>query len=216
MDAAVAPRDALLDEKISEPPKQFQYRYDKKFPAIMIYVVHAHPYPRHSRACKALLAAVGDFPDLETRSLYDAYPDFDIDVAAEQAALARADLIVWLHPVYWYSVPALLKQWFEAVLQRGWAYGKDGSALRGKDCLWAAAAGGDDDAYSAEGMHAQPFDRFVPPIEQTARFCGMNWLPPFILQGAPQVSDADIATAAADFRARLEAWERNRIAGEAA
>ena len=106
----------------------------------MVLILYAHPYPQHSRAGKALLDAVGDLPGLETRSLYDLYPDFDIDVAAEQAALTRAELVVWLHPVYWYSVPSMLKHWFDVVLLRGWAYGKEGNALRGKRCLWAAEA----------------------------------------------------------------------------
>ncbi|WP_294260770.1 NAD(P)H-dependent oxidoreductase [Propionivibrio sp.] len=75
----------------------------------MILIVRAHPYPQRSRAGRALLEAVHDLPDLEVRSLYDLYPDFDIDVAAEQAALARADLVVWLHPIYWYSAPAMLE-----------------------------------------------------------------------------------------------------------
>ena len=171
----------------------------------MILVLYAHPYPQHSRACRALLNAVVDLPDLETRSLYDLYPDFDIDVAAEQAALGRADLIVWLHPIYWYSVPSMLKHWFDVVLARGWAYGKDGNALHGKQCLWVVSAGGDEESYSAEGMHQQPFEKFAPPIEQTARFCGMKWQAPLVLHGAHEVGDAELAAQAENFRARLMA-----------
>ena len=174
-----------------------------QYVAVMILVLYAHPYPQHSRACKALLSAVTDLPGLEVRSLYDLYPDFDIDVAAEQAALSRADLVVWLHPVYWYSVPSMLKHWFDVVLLRGWAYGKGGDALRGKQCLWVASAGGDENSYSPDGMHGQPFENFIPPIEQTARFCGMTWQAPIVLYGAHVVSDATIALAAKNFRARL-------------
>ena len=90
-----------------------------------------------------MLAAVRDLPDMEVRSLYDLYPDFDIDVATEQAALVRADRVVWLHPVYWYSVPSMLKHWFDVVLLRGFAYGDGGTALAGKPCLWVPTAGGD-------------------------------------------------------------------------
>ena len=169
----------------------------------MILVLYAHPYPQHSRACRALLNAVVDLPELETRSLYDLYPDFDIDVAAEQAALARADLIVWLHPIYWYSVPSMLKHWFDVVLARGWAYGKDGNALHGKQCLWVVSAGGDEASYSADGMHQQTFEKFAPPIEQTARFCGMKWQSPMVLHGAHEVGDAELAAQAENFRARL-------------
>lgn len=169
----------------------------------MILILYAHPYPQHSRACRALLDAVTDLPGLETRSLYDLYPDFDIDVAAEQAALSRADLVVWLHPIYWYSVPSMLKHWFDVVLLRGWAYGKDGTALQGKRCLWVVSTGGDVDSYSAAGMHQQPFEKFVPPIEQTARFCGMTWQTPIVVHGAHVVSDGELAAAAGNFRARL-------------
>jgi glutathione-regulated potassium-efflux system ancillary protein KefF len=75
-------------------------------------------------------------------SLYDLYPDFDIDVDAEQAALKHADLVVWMHPIYWYSVPAMLKHWFDVVLLRGWAYGEGGGTAGqtlplGDDDWWA-------------------------------------------------------------------------------
>ena len=179
---------------------------------IMILVLYAHPYPQHSRACKALLNAVSALPGLETRSLYDLYPDFDIDVAAEQAALTRAGLVVWLHPVYWYSTPSMLKHWFDVVLARGWAYGKDGNALRGKHCLWAVSTGGDAESYSGTGMHEQSFEKFVPPIEQTARFCGMEWQAPIVLHGAHEVSDAEIAAAAEHFRVRLLGWKQPNVA----
>ena len=185
----------------------------------MILVIHVHPYPRHSRAVQVLVAAARELPEVEIRSLYDLYPDFDIDVVAEQAALLRADLVVWLHPVYWYSVPALLKHWFDVVLLRGWAYGgqgdgeQTGTALRGKDCMWAVTTGGDSVAYSPVGMHQRSFDEFVAPIEQTARFCGMNWLSPHILYGAHLVSDEAIAASATDFRQRLVDWQSNKSDG---
>ena len=182
----------------------------------MILVIHAHPYPQHSRAGKALLEAVRGLPGVEVRSLYDLYPDFDIDVTAEQQALKAAELVVWLHPIYWYSVPALLKHWFDVVLLRGWAYGKDGIALRGKACLWVPTPGGDAAAYSATGLHAQPFENFIHSIEQTARFCGMTWEEPLVVHGAHKVSDSDIAAAAQQFRARLVAWTAAQNAGDAA
>ena len=178
----------------------------------MILIIHAHPYPRHSRAGAALLSAVREMPDVELRSLYDLYPDFDIDIAAEQAALLRAELVVWLHPMYWYSAPAMLKHWFDVVLARGWAYGDGPMALAGKSCLWVPTTGGDTAAYSAEGIHQQPIENFIAPIEQTARFCAMVWEAPLIVQGAHKISDAELATAAAFFRTRLTDWATARNA----
>ena len=171
----------------------------------MILLLYAHPYPGHSRACRVLLDAVCGLDAVEVRSLYDLYPDFDIDVAAEQAALVRADLVVWLHPLYWYSVPSLLKHWFETVLVRGWAYGQEGNVLRGKHCLWVTTTGGDESAYSPAGMHEQPFENFVAPIEQTARFCGMQWQVPLVVHGAHTVAEDHLRAKAQEFRARLVA-----------
>lgn len=177
-----------------------------------IVVILAHPYPRMSRACAALAAAVRGLPALELRSLYERYPDFDIDAGEEQAALARAGLVVWLHPMHWYGMPGLLKVWMDAVLVKGWAFGAGGSALAGKDCLWAVTTGGDDHAFSAEGRHRRPFADFVAPVEQTARFCGMRWLEPFAVHGAHEVDDASIAASAARFRELLDAWRAGRTA----
>lgn len=174
----------------------------------MVLLIHAHPYPSHSRAGRALLSVARDVSGVAVRSLYDLYPQFDIDVPAEQAALSAADVIVWLHPIYWYSVPGLLKHWFDVVLARGWAYGKGGNALRGKQCLWAATTGGDELAYTSEGLHKTPFPAFHTPIEMTARFCGMEWLEPFIVHGAHTVSDPELQKAAHAFSARLEALTR--------
>jgi glutathione-regulated potassium-efflux system ancillary protein KefF len=172
----------------------------------MICVIFAHPYHTRSRANRALLDTLRTVPEVEVRSLYDLYPDFDIDQSAEQEALSRARLIVWMHPVYWYSVPGLLKHWFDKVLAQGWAYGEGGNALRGKHCLWVATTGGDDEAYSRTGVHEQPFANFIAPIEETARFCGMRWETPFIVHGAHVLSDADLKEQARRLAARLKAW----------
>jgi glutathione-regulated potassium-efflux system ancillary protein KefF len=154
-------------------------------------VIHAHPSPRHSVAVRAMQQTMERAPDTTVRSLYQLYPDFDIDVPAEQAALVQADLVVWLAPVYWYSVPALLKHWFDQVLAHGWAFGPGGAALRGKVAWWVASAGGSLADYAPGGVHQRPFADFVAPIEQTARFCGMRWLPPHIQYGQREAAGTD-------------------------
>ncbi len=171
----------------------------------MLTLIFAHPYPDRSRANRALLEAVQDMPGLAVRSLYDLYPAFDIDIEAEQTALSAAHTIVWQHPMYWYSVPGLLKHWFDKVLARGWAYGEGGTALQGKRCLWVTTTGGDDQAFHPGGMHAHPLAAFVPPIEQTARFCGMAWLEPLVVRGAHKVSRSELNAQGAVYRRRLEA-----------
>jgi glutathione-regulated potassium-efflux system ancillary protein KefF len=170
----------------------------------MVLVIQAHPYPDKSRASRALSRAIEDVPGVERRSLYDLYPDFSIDVPSEQAALLRASTIVWQHPIYWYSAPALLKLWFEKVLLVGWAYGRGGTALHGKKCLWVPTTGADDRGYSEQGEHAFPFEAFTPVVQQTARFCGMTWLEPLVLHGAHRITAEELRAFALRYRARLE------------
>jgi len=174
----------------------------------MVLVIYAHPYPRRSRACAALLAAVRDIPGLEVRTLYDLYPDFDIDVAAEQAALERASLVVWLHPLYWYTVPGMMKHWFDAVLLGGWAHGDGGAALQGKEVIWATTTG-DVEKYALTGAHAHRFEAFVPVVEQTARYCHMKWLEPFVVHDSHELTDEILVQAGQRLRARIEAHVRH-------
>lgn len=46
---------------------------------------------------------------------------------------------MWLHPLYWYGVPGLLKHWRDTVLVKGWAYGEGGGALLAMGLGWKAA-----------------------------------------------------------------------------
>ena len=171
-----------------------------------ICVSHAHPYPRKSHTNRTLADAIRALPGVDLRSLYERYPDFDVDVAAEQHALGAARLVVWMHPVYWYSVPGLLKHWFDKVLAFGWAYGNGSAALAGKHCLWVPSTGGDEETYTPSGMHAHPFVDYTPVIEQTARFCGMHWETPHVIHGADRIDDAQLAQHVATLTARLASW----------
>lgn len=166
-------------------------------------VLFAHPYPDRSRAGEKLFAALSGLHGVVRHSLYDRYPSFAIDVPHEQELLVRASAIVFQHPIYWYSVPGLLKHWMDKVLVRGFAYGER-YALAGKRCLWVPSAGGDEQAYSNEGVHARPFADFTPPIEQLARFCRMEWQEPLVVGGAHRVSDEELDRLAAEYRRRVQ------------
>ena len=149
-----------------------------------IYLLAAHPDWRESRVNRLLLAAARTMPAVQVQDLYASYPDYDIDVPAEQALAAAARLIVLLHPVQWYSMPALLKLWLDEVLTHGWAYGPGGKALQGKDLWLVATTGGPESSYHPQGYNRYFFDAFLPPYEQTAALCGMRFLPPLLLHGA--------------------------------
>ena len=176
-----------------------------------ILIVAAHPQLDHSRVTRRLMQAAEQAAPgrVEVRDLYARYPDYFIDVAAEQTALQQARLMVWLHPVQWYAMPALMKLWLDEVFAFGWAYGPGGQALRGKDLWLAASTGGTEAAYRPDGYNRYFFDAFMHPHEQTAALVGMRWLPPLVLHGAHRVSEAALAAHAEVFAQRLRdypAW----------
>lgn len=171
-----------------------------------VYVLAAHPDWRESRVNRRLRDAALDTPGVRVRDLYRSYPDFDIDVPAEQAAARAARLLVLLHPVQWYSMPALLKLWLDEVLTHGWAYGQGGDALRGRDLWLVATTGGPESSYHPQGYNRYFFDAFLPPYEQTAALCGLRFLPPMVLHGAHRASDDEVAAHAAMFAERLRSY----------
>jgi len=173
-----------------------------------IVVVAAHPHLAHSRITQTLLdAARRAAPGrVDARELYRRYPDYVIDTAAEQAALAAAQLVVWLHPIHWYSMPPLMKLWLDEVFAFGWAYGPGGHALRGKDLWLAVSTGGAEKSYRPDGHNRYFFDHFLHPYEQTAALAGMRWLPPLTLHGAHRVAEADLQAHASVFAERLQSY----------
>jgi glutathione-regulated potassium-efflux system ancillary protein KefF len=178
-----------------------------------VLVLSAHPDLRLSRVNSTLLKEARELAarpaggnSLEVRDLYALYPDYVIDVPLEQEQAARADLIVWQHPVHWYAMPPLMKLWLDDVLTLGWAYGAQGNALRGKD-LWAVlSTGGPEAAYRPDGYNRYFFDAFLPPYEQTAALCGLRFLPPLVLHGAHGVAAETLASHAATYRERLQTY----------
>lgn len=171
-----------------------------------ILILYAHPGAEHSRANRMLLDAVRSAPQVRIHDLYECYPDFHINVAYEQAQLREADLIVLQHPIHWYSMPALQKEWIDRVLQRGWAFGPGGDALRGKDFWLVASTGGDESSYQPAQRHGHPFADFLPPYQQTARLCGMRWHAPYLLHGAHHVGNDALTLHAARYRALLDSY----------
>ena len=183
-----------------------------------ILLLAAHPDLALSRVTHAMLSAAkaARLPNIEIVDLYRRYPDYAIDIAGEQRALEAAKLVVMLHPLHWYSMPGLQKIWIDEVLRFGWAYGPGGRALAGKDLWLVSSTGGTAESFSAAGHNAHPIDTYLLPYRQTARYCGMRFLPPLLLHGAHQVEEADIVQHARSFAARLASYPRWATDGQAA
>ena len=170
-----------------------------------VLVIVAHPTMAQSRVNRRLLEAARrrGGPAVAVRDLYRLYPDYLVDTAAEQAALSRARLVVWQHPLHWYGMPPLMKLWVDEVLAFGWAYGPGGTALRGKDLWLVTSTGGAQASYRPDRYNRYFFDAFMPPYEQTAALCGLRFLPPMVLHGAHRVGEPELAEHAEVYAQRL-------------
>lgn len=168
-----------------------------------LLILFAHPALQKSRIHRRLIPAVRDLHGVTFHDLYEAYPDFDINVPAEQARLSDHDVIIFQHPFYWYSTPALIKEWQDLVLEYGYAYGPGGTTLTGKIMLNAISAGGAADAYQRDGYNHFTVRELLAPLEQTARLCGMHYLPPFVIHGTVRLTDPAAIDAQAESYRRL-------------
>jgi glutathione-regulated potassium-efflux system ancillary protein KefG len=152
-----------------------------------------------------MMAAARQVAGVTLHDLYEVYPAFTIDVRAEQKRLLRHAVIGLQFPLYWYSTPALLKEWMDLVWLHGFAYGVGGDALEGKRLFVACTTGGRAETYGPEGYNRFPIEDFLLPLEQTAHLCGMVWEKPFIVHAAAAKTELALKTGADAYRRRLAA-----------
>ncbi len=181
-----------------------------------VLILFGHPALRRSRVNRVLIDAVRGLAAVTINDLYEQYPELDIDVPGEQRLLSEHEIVILQHPFYWYSTPAIFKEWQDLVLEHGWAYGHEGRALHGKILLNAITAGGREESYREAGSNTYTVRQLLAPIEQTARLCGMDYLPPFIVHGTHGLNAVEINRHADDYRRTVEALRDGLIDVDAA
>lgn len=185
-------------------------------PMKRILILFAHPSPKKSRVNEALRASVQDLDNVNIHDLYSEYPDMLVNPRHEQRVCEEHDVIVMQYPVYWYSTPAVLKEWQDSVLQLGWAYGS-GRALEDKLFFAALSAGGEEHDYRTGRYRNFSLRDLTAPLRAMAETCGMEWLPPFAVMGVHKGLSKEALTAhAEDYRRVLLAIRDGRIDTESA
>lgn len=176
-----------------------------------LLVLFAHPKLSGSVVQKAMLAAIAGLEHVTIHDLYAAFPDFEINVKAEQQLLLAHDIIVFQHPFYWYSSPAIIKEWQDLVLQNGWAYGPGGTALAGKFLMNAISTGGSSEAYSPDGRNRFAIETLLAPFNQTAHLCSMAYLAPFIVNAGRKMPPEGLTARAEAYRDLIVGLRDGRI-----
>lgn len=151
----------------------------------MSLIIVAHPDLSRSFANSTIIHELKKNPiAAEIRNLQELYPDFNIDIDAEQQALLRHNTIVFQYPFYWYGMPAILKHWFDKVFAYQFAYGSRGDKLKGKHFIPSFTVGSSESSYTALGFQHFRVPEFCKNLEQTAYHSQMNYIDPLYFHGA--------------------------------
>ncbi len=148
-----------------------------------VLILFGHPAFQNSTVNKYIIQGLERKPDVTFHDLYEAYPEMDIDIDFEQRLLLEHDVIVFHHPMYWYSSPAIFKEWQDLVLEHGWAYGHEGHALKGKFFFSCITTGAPKNAFIKGDLQNHTVNEFLIPFKQMALRCNMITLPPLVIHG---------------------------------
>lgn len=176
-----------------------------------ILIIFAHPLFEKSNANAALVKQIPQSENITFHDLYQEYPEFDIDMKREQQLLLMHDIIIWHHPMYWYSCPPLLKQWIDIVLEHGWAYGKEGKALQNKRLLQVITTGGRRENYSPTGRDRFTIMQLLEPFYQTVQVCNMTYLPPYVVHGTHVMKNQGYDECGKEYNRLLQYIENNDL-----
>ena len=117
-----------------------------------ILIVSGHTDLNDSVANKTILEELEkELPQAEFDYLDRLYPDFQIDIPAEQEKLVKADVLVLQFPVFWYAIPSLMSRWMEQAFQHGFSHGSTGDKLKGKKLVASFTTGAPEALYHRDG-----------------------------------------------------------------
>ncbi|QQQ75494.1 NAD(P)H-dependent oxidoreductase [Saccharothrix sp. 6-C] len=132
------------------------------------------------------------------------------DVAAEQEKVRWADAVILQFPMWWFSLPAILKGWVDRVFTNGFAHGPavpppyTEGALGGRRALLSVTIGARASAFSDRGAHGRLADLLFPVQHGVLWFTGMAPLAPFAVYGAAGLSTEAYAAAEREYGRRLD------------
>lgn len=186
-------------------------------PKKKVLVLFAHPSHKQSEVNLPLFHAAQSVEGVTAIDLYREYPRFNINIDKEQQRLRDHDVVVFQFPMYWYSTPAILKEWQDLVLEYGFAYGSTGTELHGKYFMCATSAGGKEEAYCTDGFNHFTIGELLQPLQQMSSLTGMIYLAPFVLFGSRTASEENRINGHAEkYQTLLTALVEDKVDLEAA
>lgn len=141
-----------------------------------VLIISGHTDLSTSVANKAILETLeARLPEAEIVKLDSLYPDYKIDVAAEQARLVKADVVVLQFPLFWYSAPSILERWMEETFKHGFSHGSTGDKLKGKRLIVSVTAGAPAEMYGEGAPMGHSIDTYMYFIQAACRLTQMEY-----------------------------------------
>lgn len=129
------------------------------------------------------------------------------DIQAEIDKLKWCDVLIFNFPMYWFSVPAILKGWIDRVFVSGFCYGGkrfyDQGGLKGKKGLLAFTLGGREHMFGEDKIHGEMETMLRPLLRGSMAYVGLSVLPPFIGWHVPYITDEARQTLLKQYREYL-------------
>lgn len=120
---------------------------------------------------------------------------FSDELVREQQRVAKADLFIFVYPLWWGGMPAILKGWFDRVLAYGFAYtdGKcfDTGFFKGRHGVVALTTGGTTERFSDGGVYGPIGNLLYPHRRTMLEYLGLEVAPSFVAYASPRVSQAE-------------------------
>ena len=162
-----------------------------------ILVICGHPNIENSHYNKFIMSEFNKNSHITSHQL-----KANFDVKKEQDLLLEHNTIIYQFPLWWYSFPALLKDYFDKVMAWGFAYGENGDKLKNKKIMFSITTGGPKDAYTTEGYNKVEIDNLIIPMSAIFNLTQSNMLKPFVIQGCNPNPQSQISQK--DFEAEVE------------
>ncbi|MGO4261861.1 NAD(P)H-dependent oxidoreductase [Lysobacter sp. TAB13] len=127
------------------------------------------------------------------------------DVRREQDKLRWADAVILQFPLWWFSMPAILKGWVDRVYAYGFAYGVGEHSDRrwgdrygegrmaGKRAMLSVTAGGWEEHYGPRGINGPIDDMLFPINHGVLHYPGFEVMPSFVVYRTDRMGEDQFA-----------------------
>ncbi|CEF30322.1 NAD(P)H-dependent oxidoreductase [Xenorhabdus nematophila] len=156
-----------------------------------------HPDLKNSRLSAEFVRQLPQF-GVTARLLEHQHVNYIFDVEEEQNELIDYDRIIFIFPMFWYSMPALMKKWIDDIFLPGFAYARNGNKLSNKEIQVVTTVGAPKEGYRAGGFNNYTIDELLKPIQQTVNYVKAKYLPPIVIYESVFLSEDTIQKVISD------------------